>query len=387
MVEVTPTATRIVSTWTGNRLDPSMASSILAHPGGGPPKTTNEAERAAYYYAKAYLRVDRLREIRFLNPHITTLTLIILACLFLQWPQKTNKARLIDLLAITLSLALLLPQNIHLSLLASNISLFYLSWTLIPGPYSRDAPPNLPDWPTLLASLPRKPGPGEAGANADAEEEERSDECMICWSSPSPLHPLLQLPCSHLACKPCLNLLFPTTTTTTSLTPTNPSNPLPSSVPNPTTSSQSSPTYTCPLCHVPLALNPLVPQIFLLQKIRVALYPVATFLYGLAILYRFRRGEYWAATWPLPFVFGAAFLPLGGFGRRVWTVGGGWWVDGVDEGEGTATGAGAGRGEGEGGGRDGAGSGKMPSLQTSVASLAVVAGLVVAKWVEVGTFD
>ncbi|KAI7276326.1 hypothetical protein KC345_g6802, partial [Hortaea werneckii] len=303
MDQVTPTATPIISTWTGNRLDPSMTSSILAHPGGGPPDTTNEAKRAAYYYAKAYLRVDRLRDFRFLNPHITTFTLIVLGCLFLRWPQKTTKARLTDLLALTLSLALLYPQNIHLSLLASNLSSFYLSWTLIPGPYSRETPPNLPDWPNLLASLPQKPAPGAAEAEAGAEkeeEEERSDECMICWTPPRPSTPLLQLPCAHLACKPCLDLLFPSTSPLTSST-TNTTPPT-TNIPPPRNSSQSSPTYTCPLCHTPLALNPYVQQIFLLQKTRVALYPVALSLYLLAIFYRFRRGEYWSATWPIPFL-------------------------------------------------------------------------------------
>ncbi|KAI6809138.1 hypothetical protein KC342_g18429 [Hortaea werneckii] len=385
---VTPTATRIISTYTGNKLDPSMASFILAHPGGGPPKTTDEAERAAYYYAKAYLRMDRLREIRFLNPHITTLTLIILASLFLQWPQKTNKARLIDLLAITLSLALLFPQNLHLSLLASNLSLFYLSWTLIPGPYSRDTLPNLPDWPTLLASLPRKPGSGEA--DADAEEEERSDECMICWSSPSPLHPLLQLPCSHLACKPCLDLLFPTTST---LTTTNPSNPFTSSVPNPTTSSQTSPAYTCPLCRTPLALNPSVQQIFFLQKIRVALYPVATFLYGLAILYRFRRGEYWSATWPVPFLLTVGVLPLAVHVLSMREQGAAWWVEGGErEGEGERAGAEGEGGGGGGGGQPGVargwgGKGKVPSRRSAVVLLLGVAIGVFGKWVEIAGFE
>ncbi|KAI7554106.1 hypothetical protein KC317_g13332, partial [Hortaea werneckii] len=238
MDQVTPTATPIISTWTGNRLDPSMASSILAHPGGGPPDTTNEAERAAYYYAKAYLRVDRLRQFRFLNPHITTFTLIVLACLFLGWPKKTTRARLTDLLAMTLSLALLFPQNIHLSLLASDLSLFYLSWTLIPGPYAHKTPPNLPDWPTLLASLPRKPCPGDSETEAEGD---RSDECVICWTPPGPSTPLLQLPCSHFACKPCLDLLFPSPPSSTS-TPTIPTVPT-STVSPPQNSSNSSPTY------------------------------------------------------------------------------------------------------------------------------------------------
>ncbi|KAI6853654.1 hypothetical protein KC338_g5436 [Hortaea werneckii] len=368
MDQVTPTATPIISTWTGNRLDPSMASSILAHPGGGPPDTTNEAERAAYYYAKAYLRVDRLRQFRFLNPHITTFTLIILGCLFLRWPQKTTKARLTDLLALTLSLALLYPQNIHLSLLASNLSLFYLSWTLIPGPYSRETPPNLPDWPTLLASLPQKPGPGAAETEAEKEEEEeRSDECMICWTPPRPSTPLLQLPCSHLACKPCLDLLFPSTLPTNNTYPTTP-------VSTPRNSSHSSPTYTCPLCHHPLSLNPSVQPIFLVQKARMALYPVALSLYLLAILYRLRRGEYWSATWPVPFLLGGVLLPLGWFGRGIWRFGGRWWVEGVDGEEVRG-------GEGGDGGR-----GKMPSFQASVTGLVVVVGLVVGKWVEVGMF-
>ncbi|KAI6972469.1 hypothetical protein KC355_g11654, partial [Hortaea werneckii] len=325
MDQVTSTATPIISTWTGSRLVPSMASSILAHPGGGPPKTTDEAERAAYYYAKAYLQVDRLRQFRFLNPHITTFTLLLLACLLLQWPKNTNKARLTDFLAMAVCLALLSPQHIHLALLASNLSLFHLSWTLIPGPYSGKTPPNLPDWPTLLASLPQKPHPTalkespqedktpsitNPSSPSTQEEEEEEEACMICWTSPLPPTPLLQLPCTHLACKPCLNLLFPRIPTN------NPFTNLPAN------RSQASPTYTCPLCHTPLALNPLVQQTFRLQKARVAFYPVATFLYLLAIFYRFRRGEYWESFWPVPFLCLSVLLPLGGFGRRVWRDGG-----------------------------------------------------------------
>ena len=202
MDEITPTATATIPTWTAD-IDALMAS-ILANPEGGPPETTNQAERFAYYLAKSTLRVERTHKIRFLNPHITTFTLIILACLFLTWPKKTTQSRLTDLLAITLCLALLFPQQIHLSILASNLSLFYLSWTLIPGPYSTKTPPNLPDWPTLLASLPRKSRPpttpGEAKeteakdpstpnptppSTQEDDEDEEEETCMICWTPSS----------------------------------------------------------------------------------------------------------------------------------------------------------------------------------------------------------
>ncbi|KAI7639068.1 hypothetical protein KC319_g14569, partial [Hortaea werneckii] len=219
MDELTPTATTTIPTWTVHM--EALTASILATPEGGPPETTNLAEGFAYYLAKSTLQVERTHKIRFLNPHITTFTLIVLACLWPQWPKKTTQARLTDLLAMTLSLALLFPQNIHLSLLASNLSLFYLSWTLIPGPYAHESPPNLPDWPTLLASLPRKPYP-EDSQTETAEEGDRSDECMICWTPPLPSVPLLQLPCAHLACKPCLDLLFPSTSPTNTTPPTAP---------------------------------------------------------------------------------------------------------------------------------------------------------------------
>ncbi|KAI7055400.1 hypothetical protein KC339_g18386, partial [Hortaea werneckii] len=320
MDEVTPTTTATIPTWTAD-IDALMAS-ILANPEGGPPETTNQAERFAYYLAKSTLRVQRTHQIRFLNPHITTFTLIVLGCLFLTWPKKTNQSRLTDLLAITCCIALLYPQQIHLSLLASNLSLFYLSWTLIPGPYSGKTSPNLPDWPTLLASLPlqsRPPTPaGEEKENeakdpstpyptpssTQEEGEEEEETCMICWTPPGPSTPLLQLPCTHLACKPCLNLLFPSPSTDSS----NPFTSIPSNPP--TNSSHSSPLYTCPLCHQPLATNPLTPKIYLLQKTRLALYPVAILLYLLTIFYRLRRGELWSATWPLPFLLTAGLLPL-----------------------------------------------------------------------------
>ncbi|KAI7549558.1 hypothetical protein KC331_g3724 [Hortaea werneckii] len=341
MDEVTPTTTATIPTWTAD-IDALMAS-ILANPEGGPPETTNQAERFAYYLAKSTLRVQRTHQIRFLNPHITTFTLIVLGCLFLTWPQKTNKSRLTDLLAISFGFGLLYPQQIHLSLLASNLSLCYLSWTLIPGPYSGKAPPSLPDWPTLLASLPLKTSPtprqgAAAGKEADHpstqeqqqqqqqeqdEEEEEEETCMICWNPPLPSTPLLQLPCTHLACKPCLTLLFPADSPTTSTTTSSSSTPNNN---NPTNSSQASPTYTCPLCHVPLATNPLVQKLFRLQKARVALYPVATFLYLLAIIYRFRRAEYWESFWPVPFLFLSVLLPMGWFADRVRRDGGRWGV-------------------------------------------------------------
>ncbi|KAI7528082.1 hypothetical protein KC331_g15939, partial [Hortaea werneckii] len=319
MDEVTPTTTATIPTWTAD-IDALMAS-ILANPEGGPPDTTNQAERFAYYLAKSTLRVQRTHQIRFLNPHISTFTLIVLGCLFLQWPRKTNQSRLTDLLAITCCLTLLYPQQIHLSLLASNLSLFYLSWSLIPGPYSGKTPPNLPDWPTLLAALPLKTHsttPGEEKENEakdpstrtptspSTQEEEEEETCMICWTPPHPSNPLLQLPCTHLACRPCLDLLFPPASSSTST-----NNPFTSISSNPpTNSSQSSPFYTCPLCHQPLATNPLTPKIYLLQKTRVALYPVAILLYLLTIFYRLRRGELWSATWPLPFLLTAGILPL-----------------------------------------------------------------------------
>ncbi|KAI7207369.1 hypothetical protein KC333_g9445 [Hortaea werneckii] len=400
MDEVTPTATAAIPTWT---IDvEALMASIRANPEGGPPETTNEAERFGYYYAKSALRVERTHKIRFLNPHITTFTLILLASLFLQWPKKTNRARLFDFLAIAFCLVLLSPQHIYLSLLASNLSLFYLSWTLIPGPYSGKTPPNLPDWPTLLVSLPRKsrqpttraeekeseakdpstPNPTPSSTQEEGEEEEET--CMICWTPPGPSTPLLQLPCTHWACKPCLNLLFPSPSTNSSnpftCIPTNP----------PTNSSQSSPLYTCPLCHVPLALNPLVPKIFRLNKARVALYPVATFLYLLAIIYRFRRAEYWESFWPIPFLCLSVLLPMTWFARRVRRDGGRWWVEGLDEGEdvqagGRGGGSGAGEGQGLGTTRE-AKAGKFPSFRTSVANLVIIATLVAGKWVEVGLF-
>lgn len=391
MDEVTPTTTATIPTWTAD-IDALMAS-ILANPEGGPPETTNQAERFAYYLAKSTLRVQRTHQIRFLNPHITTFTLIVLGCLFLTWPQKTNKSRLTDLLAISFGFGLLYPQQIHLSLLASNLSLCYLSWTLIPGPYSGKAPPSLPDWPTLLASLPLKTSPtprqgAAAGKEADHpstqeqqqqqqqeqdEEEEEEETCMICWNPPLPSTPLLQLPCTHLACKPCLTLLFPADSPTTSTTTSSSSTPNNN---NPTNSSQASPTYTCPLCHVPLATNPLVQKLFRLQKARVALYPVATFLYLLAIIYRFRRAEYWESFWPVPFLFLSVLLPMGWFADRVRRDGGRWWVEGLEGGGGGAAGA-----DGE------EGKGKLPSWRTSVANLVIIATLVAGKWVEVALFD
>ena len=108
----------------------------------------------------------------------------------------------------------------------------------------------------------------------------------------------------------------------------------------------------------------------------MALYPVALSLYFLAIIYRLRRGEYWSATWPIPFLLGGVLLPLGWFGRGIWRFGGWWWVQGVND-----------DGEEVRGGEDGdGGRGKMPSFQASVMGLVVVVGLVVGKWVEVGMF-
>lgn len=385
MDEVTPTTTATIPTWTAD-IDALMAS-ILASPEGGPPETTNQGERFAYYLAKSTLRVQRTHKIRFLNPHITTLAIVVLGCLFLSWPKKTNKSRLTDLLAITFCLALLYPQQIHLSLLASNLSLFYLSWTLIPGPYSGKTPPNLPDWPTLLSSLPQKPhstarkqNPPEENppsltnpsSPSPQEDEEEEEACMICWTTPSPSLPLLQLPCTHQACKPCLNKLFPQRPTNNPLT-----NP-------PANSSQSSPLYTCPLCHRPLALNPLGQPIFRLQKARVALYPVAIFLYLLATIYRLRRREYREGLWPVPFLILCAAGPLAFFVRAMWRHAGRWWVEGLEE---DFQGGGGRREEGEGTMMMEGKKGRMPSFKLVGVNLILVGVLVMGKWVEVVLFD
>ncbi|GAB1740948.1 hypothetical protein NU219Hw_g6018t1 [Hortaea werneckii] len=403
MDEVTPTTTATIPTWTAD-IDALMAS-ILANPEGGPPETTNQGELFAYYLAKSILRTERTHKIRFLNPHITTLAIIVLGCLFLSWPKRTNKSRLTDLLAITCCLALLYPQQIHLSLLAFNLSLFYLSWTLIPGPYSGKTPPNLPDWPTLLASLPQKPhstarkqnpqegnppSPTNPSSPSPQEAEEEEEACMICWTSPSPSLPLLQLPCTHQACKPCLNLLFPPpppppTTNSSSNNPLTSPPPIIPTNPTPTTSSQSSPLYTCPLCHRPLATNPLTQKIFRLQKLRVALYPLATSLYLLAITYRFRRAEYWDSFWPIPFLFLSVLVPLTWFARRVRRDGGRWWLEGEDfPTSGGGRGGGLGVREGE---STMEGKGKVPSWKSSVANLVVIASLVAGKLAEVGLLD
>ncbi|KAI7583430.1 hypothetical protein KC316_g7291 [Hortaea werneckii] len=90
MDEITPTATATIPTWTAD-IDALMAS-ILANPEGGPPETTNQAERFAYYLAKSTLRVQRTHQIRFLNPHITTFTIIVLGLLAASPSSTPNKS-------------------------------------------------------------------------------------------------------------------------------------------------------------------------------------------------------------------------------------------------------------------------------------------------------
>ncbi|KAI7199679.1 hypothetical protein KC365_g19069, partial [Hortaea werneckii] len=134
-------------------------------------------------------------------------------------------------------------------------------------------------------------------------------------------------------------------------------------------------------------------QIFFLQKIRVALYPVATFLYGLAILYRFRRGEYWSATWPVPFLLTVGVLPLAVHVLSMREQGAAWWVEGGErEGEGERAGAEGEGGGGGGGGQPGVargwgGKGKVPSRRSAVVLLLGVAIGVFGKWVEIAGFE
>ncbi|TKA28177.1 hypothetical protein B0A50_04148 [Salinomyces thailandicus] len=260
----------------------ALTSSLKANPSAGPPQATNHAELFGYYLAESTLRVERTHNIRCLNPHVAGVTIVLIGALFMKWSLKTWPFRLADLFMTAVCLVLLWPQQIYLTLLASNIAIFYAVWTFLPGSCIAEA--DVPSLAQFMDSVKTTPQP-------DGDEDRKN--CIICWDDSNEL---AVLPCKHEACKDCLQAIGNANQT------------------------------SCPLCRCPLFTTKSPRYSILLAKSLVGLYAASTLLHLLIAFHRYRRREYWHATWPLLLLAASTLNPLYLTMRRIKNNGKDWWT-------------------------------------------------------------
>ena len=115
---------------------------------------------------------------------LQAITFATLCSLPLRWSGSASKSLVRDLVAC---LACLVLHFYRLPSLSLSFAIAYAAWILLPG--SIDSL-NLPKFAQFMQSV-------TIAQHAD-------EECKVCWDT---AHPLARLPCGHLCCTSCLQLM------------------------------------------------------------------------------------------------------------------------------------------------------------------------------------